>query len=124
MKTKLLIVSAMSLVAVAGCGAAVRDQTMWNADVGKAFGTKQGDMQSCYDNILKTDPKAAGKVAIAFDVETEGGKIQNVTVEKGASTAPEPLQQCVVQSLQGLAVSPPDAKLGQGKWTFEFAPKS
>ncbi len=122
MKTTLLIIGAVSLVATVGC--AHRDEKMWNDDVSKVFQSKQGDMQSCYDNVLKTDPKAAGSVAVAFEVETEGGKIQNVVVEKGSSTAPEPVQQCVTNALQGLVVSPPDNRLGQGKWTFQFAPRS
>jgi hypothetical protein len=122
MKTNLLVISALSLAAVSGC--AYRDAKMWQDDTGKVFAAKTPDIQACYDGVLKNDPKAAGKVTIAFEVETEAGKIQSVTVEKANTTAPEPVQECVTKNIANLSVQPPDKRLGQGKWVWEFSPKS
>lgn len=120
MKKILLLTAAVALSAVAGC--AYRDAKMWNDDVQKAVQPKQPDITSCYNNVLKTNPTAAGKVAVAFEVETDQGKFQNITVDKSKTTAPEPVQQCVTNAMQGLAVSPPDKRLGQGTMEFDFAP--
>lgn len=120
MKTLLIVTAAVGFCSLAGC--AYRDENMWRNDVSKVLATKQPDMKACYDGILKTTPTAGGKVAIAFEVETEGGKIQNVTVDKSKSTAPEPLHDCVKKNVEGLVISPPDKRLGQGTAEFDFQP--
>lgn len=119
---KMMILSAavLGLSSLAGC--AYRSPEMWRDDVSKVLATKQADMKACYDGVLKTTPTAGGKVAIAFEVETEGGKIQNVTVEKAKSTAPDAVQDCVKKNVEGLVISPPDKRLGQGTAEFDFQP--
>lgn len=121
-RSKMILVSAavLGLSSLAGC--AYRSPEMWRDDVSKVLATKQADMKACYDGVLKTTPTAGGKVAIAFEVETEGGKIQNVTVEKAKSTAPDAVQDCVKQNVEGLVISPPDKRLGQGTAEFDFQP--
>jgi hypothetical protein len=116
----LILVSVLAVSSLAGC--AYRSPEMWRDDVSKVLATKQADMKACYDGVLKTTPTAGGKVAIAFEVETEGGKIQNVTVEKAKSTAPDAVQDCVKKNVEGLVISPPDKRLGQGTAEFDFQP--
>ena len=122
MKTFLLVtaLALASLIGVTGC--AYRDAKMWSDDVNKAVQPKQPDIKACYDSVLKTTPGAGGKVAVAFEVETDQGKFTNITVDKAKTTAPAPVQECVTKNLQGLAVSPPDKRLGQGTMEFDFAP--
>lgn len=120
MKKMILVSAVLGLSSLAGC--AYRSPEMWRDDVSKVLATKQADMKACYDGVLKTTPTAGGKVAIAFEVETEGGKIQNVTVEKAKSTAPDALQDCVKKNVEGLVISPPDKRLGQGTAEFDFQP--
>ncbi len=122
MKTNLLLIGVVSLSAFAFGGCAYRDANMWVADTGKVFGAKNPDIMACYDGVLKTTPTAAGKVTVAFEVETEEGKIQTVTVDKPNTTAPDAVSECVTKNINNLAVTPPDKRLGQGKWTWEFAP--
>ena len=109
-------------IATTATGCAYRDAKMWNDDIQKVVEPKKPDMKACYDGVLRSDPKAAGKVAIAFEVETDGGKLQNVTVDKAKTTAPAPVQECVTKNLQGLSVNPPDKRLGQGTIEFDFQP--
>lgn len=120
MKKIILASAVLALSSLAGC--AYRSPEMWRDDVSKVFATKQADMKACYDGVLKTTPTAGGKVSIAFEVETEGGKIQNVVVDKTKSTAPAELGDCVKKNVEGLVISPPDKRLGQGTAEFDFSP--
>jgi hypothetical protein len=117
MKTTLLI--AASLVTVVGC--AYRSPEMYRDDTTKVLETKQADIRACYDNVLKGTPGAGGKVTVKFEIETEAGKIQNVVVDKPSSTAPDAVGDCVKKNIEGLAISPPDKRLGQATYVYEFS---
>jgi hypothetical protein len=82
--------------------------------------TRQADFQACYDNVIKTDPNAAGTVSVHFLVEEKTGKITNPKALP-ESSAPAPLQECVVKGLDGLALDPPDQRKGDATMVFEFA---
>lgn len=118
MKTMLLI--AASLATLAGCSAALRSPEMYRDDTAKVLATKNDAIHACYDNVLKATPGASGKVTVKFDVETEAGKLQNIAVDKANSTAPDAVGECVTKNLEGLAISPPDGKLGQATFVYEF----
>lgn len=108
---------------ILGCGFAARSPDMYRDDTKAVLESKNNDIKACYDGILKTTPGAGGKVTINFEVETEAGKIVNVVVDKANTTAPAPVQECVTKSLNGLALAPPDKRLGQATWVYDFAPK-
>jgi hypothetical protein len=113
MKTTLLLVASLALGA---CSFAARSPEMYRDDTAKALATKNGEIQACYDGVLKGNPGAAGKVTVKFDVETESGKISHVTVDKAQTTAPDPVADCVMRSIDGLTLNPPDARKGEGTW--------
>jgi hypothetical protein len=117
MKTTLLLASSIALGA---CSFAARSPEMYRDDTGKALATKSDEIRACYDNVLKASPGAGGTVTVKFDVETEQGKIQHVTVDKTKTTAPEPVSECVTRSIEGLTLAPPDARKGEGMWVYEF----
>jgi hypothetical protein len=117
MKTTLLI--AASLATVVGC--AYRSPEMYRDDTTKVLQSKQNDIRVCYDDFLKGNPGAGGKVTVAFEVETEEGKIQNVIVDKPNTTAPDALGDCVKKNIEGLVVSPPDRRLGQATYVYDFS---
>ena len=121
-RNKMILVSAVLGLSSVVAGCAYRSPEMWRDDVSKVLATKQADMKACYDGVLKSSPTAGGKVAIAFEVETEGGKIQNVIVDKAKSTAPPELGDCVKKNVEGLVIAPPDKRLGQGTAEFDFQP--
>lgn len=81
--------------------------------------SQQSTFKQCYEGVLASTPDASGTVAVQFVVEEKTGKIltPNALPE---STAPEPLQQCVVSGLSGLALDPPDQRKGVATMTFDF----
>jgi hypothetical protein len=82
--------------------------------------TKQNEFQACYESVIKADPNAAGTVAVHFTVEEKTGKITGPKALP-ESSAPAPLQECVVKGLDGLALDPPDQRKGDATMVFEFA---
>ena len=117
MKSTLLLATSLALGA---CSFAARSPEMYRDDTGKALATKQNDIRACYDAVLKSNPTAAGVVAVRFDVDTEQGRISHVTVDKTKTTAPDPVSECVTRSIDGLTLAPPDARRGEGTWVYEF----
>jgi hypothetical protein len=94
---------------------------MYRDDTKAVLETKNNDIRACYDGVLKTAPGAAGKVTVKFEVETEQGKIVNVAVDKPNTTAPDPVAECVTKSITGLGISPPDKRVGQASFVWEFS---
>jgi hypothetical protein len=115
-----------SLAVLAGCSVAARSPQMYKDDTKAALEKKNGDIQACYDSVLKSTPGAQGKVRVTFDVETEKGSITNVAVDAANTTAPPPVAECVTKAIAGVSLSPPDARLGKGTWEYQFTapPKS
>jgi hypothetical protein len=82
--------------------------------------SKESNFKQCYQNVLTSTPDAAGTVAVSFVVEEKTGKILTPS-SLPESTAPEPLRECVVKGLDGLALDPPDQRKGLATVTFDFA---
>jgi len=81
--------------------------------------SNQSDFTNCYAGVIQATPDAKGTVAVSFVLEEKTGKI--ITPKSlPESTAPEPLQQCVVNGLNGLALQPPDQRKGVATMTFDF----
>jgi hypothetical protein len=118
-KTALTLASVAVLGTLVGC--AYRDATMYRDETSKVLASKSNEIQACYDGVLKGTPGAGGKVTVNFEVETEEGKIQNVEIDKANTNAPEALGECVKRSIAGLIVAPPDRKLGQATYVYEFS---
>jgi hypothetical protein len=81
--------------------------------------SRESDFKQCYEGVLAAAPTAGGSVTVQFVVEEETGKILTPT-SLPQSTAPQPLQQCVVNGLTGLALDPPDQRKGMATMTFDF----
>jgi hypothetical protein len=109
------------LVGLGGCGFAARSPEMYRDDTKAVLETKNNDIRACYDGVLASTPGVGGKVTVAFEVETEGGKIVNVVVDKANTTAPAPVAECVTKSITGLGLTPPDKRTGQATFVYEFA---
>jgi hypothetical protein len=112
----LLVVAA----AATGCSFAARSPEMYRDDTQKVLATKTPEIRACYDEALKKSPDAAGKVMVRFEVAPESGKIQNVTVDKAGTTAPEAVGECVTRAITGLVIDPPDQRLGQAAFVYDF----
>lgn len=120
---KNLLIASFALVSVSsilGCSFAARSPEMYRDETKAVLETKNNDIRACYDGVLKTSPGVQGKVTVKFDVETEQGKLTNITVDKANTTAPDPVTECVTKSISGLGLTPPDQRKGQGTWAWEF----
>lgn len=128
MKTTTTTFAALALLSSVAVGCAYRSPEMWREDTNKVLEAKNNDIRVCYDEHLKKAPGTGGKVTVTFEVETEGGKIQNVQVDPAGTTAPPELGECVKRNIEGLVISPPDRRVGQATYVYEFsqppAPKS
>lgn len=121
----------MALIVLAGsislgCQFHARSPEDYQKETTALLESKKDELKSCYDEVLKADSKAEGTVTVNFSVEPKTGAIVNPQVDSEKSTAPEPLQQCVVTALQGLALDPPDEREGVASFTYDFtanAPK-
>ena len=118
MKTILLFAV---VTTVSGCGFAARSPDMYRDDTKAQLDTKSNDIRACYDGVLASTPGVGGKVTVKFNVENELGKITAVTVDTANTTAPDAVADCVTKSITGLGLTPPDARLGQATFTWEFA---
>lgn len=124
MMRSMIFVAAATLSTVTGCSFAARSPDMYRDDTQAVLATRNDAIRACYDGVLKTTPGAGGKVTVTFDVETEGGKFSNVAADAAGTTAPEPVVKCVTDNLQGLSLTPPDARLGKATFVYELsAPK-
>ncbi len=111
----------VSLAVLSGCSVAARSPDMYRDETSKVLATKNEAIRACYDGVLQSNPNAQGRVTVRFDVETEQGRITNVTIDKANSTAPDSVYDCVAKNIQGLALVPPDARKGEGTWVYDFA---
>ena len=113
----------LSLAAV-GCGGAIRVGDAYRDDTAKLI-TAQANprIHDCFDGMVKTTPgpkSLQGTTTVHCTVSKDSGLITNPTVVPESTTAQPPVAQCVVASLQGLKLDPPDNVDGDATYTWEF----
>lgn len=121
MRTSFLL--AGLLVTMTGCSFAARSAEMYRDDTAAVLATRNDQIRACYNDILKSDPNAGGKVTLTFEVETEEGKIVNIAVDEANTTAPASVAQCVSKNIEGLSIHPPDQRTGLATWSWELRPE-
>lgn len=114
------VLALASLVGAVGCEFHARSPEDYRSVTRALIETRTSQIQSCYDDALKTNKEAKGTVTVHFFVQEDTGALDKIEALP-ASTAPETLQQCVVTALQGLVLQPPDARKGDATFSFEFA---
>lgn len=120
------VVAALALSvlgAAAGCEFHARSPEDYRSVTRSLIETRTSQIQSCYDDALKTNKEAKGTVTVHFFVQEDSGALDKIEALP-SSTAPEALQQCVVTALQGLILQPPDARKGDATFSFEFSANS
>ena len=60
---------------------------------------------------------------VKFVIEAETGVIKDAKVVAKKSSAPKDLQQCVVRSMEGLVLTPPDARDGHATFVWDLTIK-
>ena len=114
-----LFLTALSLTACSGSFYA-RSPDDYRTATRALLESKESNFKQCYQNVLASTPDASGTVAVSFVLEEKTGKI-TTPATLPESTAPEPLRECVVKSLDGLVLDPPDQRKGVATVTFDFA---
>jgi hypothetical protein len=120
MKNSLTRLSLFAAASVLGCSYNARAPEQYRADTAALLETQNAAVKQCYDNILRVDPGVSGRVAIKFTVKEETGEITSPAIDSSATTAPEPLAQCVLQAVSNLKLVPPDENEGHARFIYEF----
>jgi len=110
----------MLLALAAGCSFHARSPDEYRDATQTLLESKSADIKTCYDEALKGKNDLAGTVTVHFTVEAETGALSNVSADAAKTQAPEILTQCVVKSLEGLKLDPPDANPGDGTFEYHF----
>jgi hypothetical protein len=97
-----------------------RDVDTYRQDTRDLLSTKNGEIKSCYDEQLKADPNTGGTTVVKFTVQEETGQLINVVLDEEQSTAPDALNQCVLNAVDGLVLEPPDQREGVASFSWEF----
>jgi len=105
-----------------GCSFMMRSPEDYRRDTRTVLEQRQAALVTCYDAARKSDPSAKGTVAVKFKIEKDTGKIMNAAVAADQTTAPAALGECVVSSLNGLVLAPPDHKDGEATFVWDFQP--
>jgi hypothetical protein len=121
-RTRFGVLLSVGAFALAGCSGSfyARSPDDYRTATRALLETRESSFKQCYEGVLASTPDAAGTVAVSFVVEEKTGKITS-PASLPESTAPEPLRECVVKGLDGLALDPPDQRKGVATMTFEFA---
>ncbi len=118
--TRAVRIGLFALFIASATGCAARSDGIYADDVRALLETKSQSVSDCWANIRRADPAAAGTVTVTFRVEESTGLISNAAVEPSRTTAPEAVSQCVVASLEGLALQPGDNRPANATYTWEL----
>jgi hypothetical protein len=121
MKTTLVAITLAALgLGSVGCQFIARGEDQYRTDTAALLDTRSGEIKSCYDSALRNNKSLQGNVRVRFLVESESGVIKDAAVDPAGTTAPPELADCVINSIQGLALEPPDARDGDATFVWEF----
>ncbi len=109
----------LAVAASSACTFVARDTDTYRADTRTVLETRNAKIKECYDRALETNETVSGKTTVNFIVEKKTGTMMNVQLDE-SSTAPDDLNQCIVNSLEGLALDPADQREGQATFTWQF----
>ncbi|KYF50748.1 hypothetical protein BE08_40205 [Sorangium cellulosum] len=97
---------------------------MYRDDTAALLATREEQIRACYDAELARNPGAEGKVTVSFLVLEDSGRLTDVVVDEDGTTASKEVSSCVVESIDGLVLTPADQNKGKGKFTWEFTPRA
>jgi hypothetical protein len=121
-KPILIAISGLCLSSVA-CSYHARGPEQYRDDTQALLESKTPEIKACYDELLRARTDVAGSVRVNFKVQEETGKIFETTVDPTGTTAPPELAQCVVRTIDGLQLVPPDERTGIATYTWDFQPE-
>lgn len=102
------------------CTCIARGPEQYRDDTRQVLQTRSDAIKTCYDQALTTDGGAQGTVTVNFTVQKKTGNFTAVELDEARSSAPAPLAQCVMGSLEGLVLDPVDQRDGLATFTWAF----
>lgn len=123
-KTLLSIIFIASSAFAPACTCIARGTDDYRTDTRALLETKSSAIKSCYDAELRKNKNLGGDVVVHFTVEKKTGKIINVAVDEQSSKAPEELEACIANAIDGLTLEPPDRRAGEATFTWKFRANS
>ncbi len=111
---------AAGLALLSGCSFFARGPDAYRQVVRDTLSTRSGQIESCYRSELAKDANAGGRVVVKFDVEPKTGTIAEPAIVDGETTAGAGVRNCVLTSLDGLAIAPPDQRKGEATFAWDF----
>ncbi|MBN2192648.1 MAG: hypothetical protein JW751_07505 [Polyangiaceae bacterium] len=108
------------ITGVSACSLHARDGATYASDTAVVLATRNDPIKACYDEVLKTDQTAGGTVEVKFTVEKKTGSFVDPKLGE-KTTAPPPLADCVLKQFGGLVLTPPDRRVGDATFVWEFA---
>lgn len=116
MKRALIVCSLLS-----ACSFYARGPEEYRSAVRTVLEAQRPKVQDCYKASYDADASAQGDVVVKFEVEKKTGKVVKPAIVPSGTTANPALQQCVLSSLEGLQLTPPDQRTGDATFTWTFA---
>ena len=107
------------LVSLAACAHA-RTPEAYRADTAALLASREGEIAACYERALQLFPDALGHVVVHFEVEARTGHLVDPGVDPMQTTAPDIVNQCVLQLLPQLYLTPGDRNRGRATWAWDF----
>src|SRR5579859_3421469 len=122
------IIAALAVLAPlasVACGGAIRVGDAYRDDTVKLVQAQANPrIQQCFQALVKASPSPKtleGTTTVSFVVAPETGLLANAAIVPGATTTQDPVNQCVLASLTGLKLDPPDNVEGDGTFAWQFA---
>jgi hypothetical protein len=119
---KLMMAALLACTATTlGCSFAAREPNRYRADTRSLLETGNAALKTCYDSVITGNKGAVGNVTVNFTVQAETGRVTALKVDEANSSAPQPVQQCVLDAVGGVGtLDPPDANDGIATFSYEF----
>lgn len=108
-------------LSLGACSFAARDAEGYRSATRTLLESQSAALTTCYEGVKAADPGARGVVVVDFNVDADTGTLSGPEIIPGTTTAPAPLQQCVISSLDGLVLEPADRRRGDATFSWEFA---
>lgn len=89
-------------------------------EIQKVVRANFGAIRVCYEELLKTDPKAAGKISMKFEIKTDG--MPDKVAKDSATITDEKMIQCVTKVFEGLKYPEPQGGIVTVIYPIEFSP--
>jgi hypothetical protein len=124
MKKPILIALSCLCLSSLACSFHARGPEQYRDDTQALLQSKTPEIKACYEELLRSRTDVAGSVRVKFKVQEETGKIFETEIDPSGTTAPPELAQCVVRTIDGLQLTPPDERTGIATYTWEFQPEA